>query len=133
MAGAESRAALFLMESETLALELQGILRSGGIDWTVMLTRAVDAARAALLAGRVDLAVIVHDPLEAIDELLAGLQTAGTHTILVSERGDAPADSGGPDWLVRLPVPIDADRLRSALLPFVSRPAPVVPPRASCA
>ncbi|MEJ8570034.1 hypothetical protein ACFOHM_04630 [Microbaculum marinum] len=131
VSGQASRAALFLMDNEALALELQGKLRSSGPGWTVMLTRAVDAARAALFAGRVDLAVLVPGPgaKVAIDELIAALHAARTPTILVSDHDEGQADI--PAHFVRLSYPVDADRLTSALLSFLTVPAPVSPSHAS--
>ncbi len=107
MAAQKSRAALFLMESDALALELQEMLRSGGTDWTVMLTRVADAANAALFTGPLDLAVLVPTAAEAIDDLIAGLQAAGTPTILVSGSGGGATDPGQQSLLTRLTSPLD--------------------------
>ena len=118
MAASRSRAALFLMDSDALALELEGVLRAGGTEWMVMLTRAADSARAALLTGPVDVAVLVPGATEAIDDLLAGLHDLGTPTILVAtaDRDTAdPVDPSPRDLLTRLVHPLDPDVLKTAL------------------
>ncbi|WP_436644226.1 hypothetical protein [Microbaculum sp. FT89] len=115
MAASRSRAALFLMDSDALALELEGVLRAGGTEWMVMLTRAVDSARAAMLTGPVDVAVLVPAAAEAIDDLVAGLHDLGTPTILVATSDRDPTDPTPKDLLTRLAYPLDPDVLKSAL------------------
>jgi hypothetical protein len=133
VAAETSRAALFLMESDALALELQEILQSGDAEWTVMLTRAIDAAAAALFAGPLDLAVLVPAATETLDDLIAGLQVAGTPTILVSGPDNRVRDVPSPGSLMHLTCPLDPETLKAALRPFALGSGPLSPPHATCA
>jgi hypothetical protein len=129
VATSKSRAALFLMENEALALELQSVLKSGGADWTVMLTRVANAARSALLGGTVDLAVIVPGATEVLDELLSGLINTGTPTILVSGQGGQGMSLGQSDLITLVSRPLDVDVLKHALQRFALTDVPSAAPR----
>jgi hypothetical protein len=125
-----SRSALFLMESDVLALELQGILQSGDSGWRVMLTRVADAAMAALLGGPIDVAVLIPGATDAIDDLLLGLESAGTPTIVVSGVDGAACQKG---LLTRIAYPVDVETLKATLRPFAGGTTPLAPPQTACA
>lgn|GEM_PF-3241950 len=118
MAVREPRSALFLMESDALALEVEDFLGSNGSEWTVMLTRVVDAAKSALLGGKLDLAILIPEAPDTVDDLLDGLRDANIPTIVVTDQGgksDATAQAGGDGGFTVLDTPVDMDRLKMAV------------------
>jgi hypothetical protein len=127
-----SRTALFLMESEALALELQDLLGALAPGWEVMLTRDVASAQGAALFGGLDLAVLSPAPGVCIGPLLAALARRDTPTILAGIGGES-AEPGRARRFVGIPYPFSADTIKTAIRAFAAGAILDVPPHASCA